>query len=242
LSSSQRPGELVVDNFNKQGDPFDIKPYHPSDGMKRIIWKAFAKRGELLSRHPEASMTPEGYVVIFVLAGPKDDAVCSKVIAYVRMLTEMKLDVVVGCEGISGRSLATSPESTEKLLVDSVWNTYESSPESVQADMTALLDYCTQTARSAVIQKLILFSSGERIVHHESLTRQLGTWLNSRSISPVFCLTPPSSLMKEQPNSLVLKVSSLFVIPETSATEKVSTDRYRAFLSGCARQQWEVYV
>lgn len=242
LSSSQRPGELVVDNFNRQGDPFDIKPYHPSDGVKRIIWKTFAKRGELLSRHPEASMTPEGYVVIFTLAGPRDDHICSKVLSYVERLTELKLDVVVGCEGAHGREFGRDVESTEKLLIDSVWETYSSSVEAIKREITALLDHCEQTARSAAVQKLLVFASGERLLHLDWVTQQLGTWLNERGISPIFCLTPPSGFNVTPSNRTKARVARLLVVSDQTTPDGIFADAYTTFLTTCAQRHWEVYV
>lgn len=102
LSSTQRPGEMMIDIFNRQGEPFDIKSYHPSDGVKKIVWKAFAKRGELLSRHPEASMTPEGFVVMLVIAGCEGDPACAQAIAYTHSLSQLNLEIIASCEGANG--------------------------------------------------------------------------------------------------------------------------------------------
>ncbi|MCB0339378.1 MAG: hypothetical protein KDD53_07230, partial [Bdellovibrionales bacterium] len=43
ISSSVREGDTLQAEERREGDPLDLKPYHPSDGMKKIVWKIFAK-------------------------------------------------------------------------------------------------------------------------------------------------------------------------------------------------------
>ena len=244
LSSTQRPGDLVTDAFNRQGDPFDIKPYHPSDGVKKIVWKAFAKSGELLSRHPEASMTPEGFVTIVVLARPEDDDLCGKVTAYVRALKELQLDVVVGCEGAGSRDVATDASSCQELLIDSVWDAEHSTATSIIADTQSILDYCTQSRLKITVRKMIIFVSGARVADTEQAKRieALAQWLETCGIEPVFCLSEPGSLATEQSTGLRERAFSLFVAPPIDTRHVTSATHYRAFLSQCLAKQWEVFV
>lgn len=244
LSSTQRPGDLVIDTLNRQGDPFDIKPYHPSDGLKKIVWKAFAKRGELLSRHPEASMTPEGYVVILVLAGPSDDDVCSRALAYTRSLDELKLDIVVGCQG--GRSFvpASTPEAVEELLIDAVWEAAHTSVDELRADAMALLDHCHETTRGIKVSKILIFCSGDRLSNAAESRKvaDLAAWLNTQDISPVFCVTAPSVSLTPGDGKGVSLTTRWFMLPETSNAANCSPATYHDFLSGCLQRQWEVFV
>jgi hypothetical protein len=244
LSSTQRPGDLVTDTFNRQGDPFDIKPYHPSDGVKKIVWKAFAKSGELLSRHPEASMTPEGFVTIMVLARPEDDDLCGKATAYVRALKELQLDVVVGCEGAGSRDVANDASSCQKLLVDSVWDAAHSTPTSRIADTQAILDYCAQSTLKIAVRKMIIFVSGARVSDSGEAKHieELAQWLTTCGIEPVFCLSEPQSLEVELATGLRQRAFALFVAPPTRTRPVTSATRYRAFLSRCLTKQWEVFV
>ncbi len=244
LSSTQRPGDLVTDTLNRQGDPFDIKPYHPSDGVKKIVWKAFAKSGELLSRHPEASMTPEGFVTIVVLARPEDDNLCAKATAYVRALKELKLDLLVGCEGSSNRELATDETSCHELLIDSVWDAAQSTPELLIADTQAVLDHCSQSSLQITVRKMILFVAGSRVADplQARSIEALAQWLASRGIEPIFCLSEPENLSTQTAGKLPQRIRALFIAPSAAEVQAVSALSYRTFLANCLSKQWEVFV
>jgi hypothetical protein len=244
LSSTQRPGDTVTDTLNRQGDPFDIKPYHPSDGIKRIVWKAFAKSGELLSRHPEASINPEGFVTIMTLARPQDDDICSKVIAYTRALEELKLDLLISCEGLHGRQLVRSSQGCEELLIDSVWDACRSTRESLEQDVNAILDWCSRPSNLITVQKMILFVSGARIANPIDAARitALATWLASRGVEPVFCVSRPALRLESERKGRLQKATSLFVTRSDSQADLPSTTDYRAFLTFCLSRDWEVFV
>jgi hypothetical protein len=244
LSSTQRPGEMMIDIFNRQGEPFDIKSYHPSDGVKKIVWKAFAKRGELLSRHPEASMTPEGYVVILAIAGKEGDRACAQAIAYTESLARLNLEIIASCEGANGRPPAHEPETFKELLIDSVWDTTPHESAHLQRDAAALLDYCAQLTPGITVSKLLLFTSAERIASPEEAKelQDLAMWLSAQGIAPVFCLTAPSAFASTQAPSKLHQLSHLIVAPEERAGEELSASAYNAFLSSCLHRQWEVHV
>jgi uncharacterized protein (DUF58 family) len=244
LSSTQRPGEMMVDIFNRQGEPFDIKSYHPSDGVKRIVWKAFAKRGELLSRHPEASMTPEGFVVILTIAGKEGDKACAQVVAYAESLARLNLEIIASCEGANGRSAARSPEALRELLIDSVWDARPEQSDHLQRDSASLLDYCAQLTPSLKVSKLLLFVSAERLAMPGQARQieDLAAWLSAQGITPVFCLSHPSENVDLSSPSKLSKLSRLLVTPEIDASEANSARSYHTFLSSCLQRQWEVYV
>lgn len=244
VSSTQRAGDLVTDVVHRLGDPFDIKPYHPSDGVKKIVWKAFAKSGELLSRHAEASMTPEGFVALFVLAGPEDDDVCGKALAYVHSLSELKLDLLLGCEGQSGRDPGHTVESCRELLIDATWDAETSTTRSVCNDLQALFDACTRTGVAVNLRKIIVFCSGSRLASSTGLEliQALSQWMEERSIEPVFFLTQPR-IAPESGRPLWSRLAGK-VLYESSAEEATppTADRYQRFLSTCLSKQWEVYI
>ncbi len=242
LSSSQRPGDLVVDTLNRQGDPFDIKPYHPTDGVKRIIWKAFAKRGELLSRHPEASMTPEGYVVIYTLARPSDDELCSRALAYIRMLCDLNLDIVMGCEGQGSRSAAVSAEAAESLLVESVWDA--ATLPDLKGDAARLLQYCATRAGSTRLEKIIIFCAANRFLDgkEEERIRTLATWLAEQSLSPVFCFLPYANAGVPLKRSLTSMAKSWFLLPSEAKPPLLPTPGYQSFVTMCMQRRWEVHL
>ena len=241
LSSTQRPGEMLVDIFNRQGEPFDIKSYHPSDGVKKIVWKAFAKRGELLSRHPEASMTPEGFVVMLVIAGAEGDAACAQALAYTESLSRLNLEIIASCEGALSRAPAHSPEALRELLIDSVW---DADPTHLQRDAAGLLDYCSQLSPGITVKKLLLFTSAERVASSDQskAVQELAMWLSNQGIEPVFCLTAPTTLASPPTRSKVMRLADLLIAPKESTSPEVSALAYNHFLSSCLHQQWEVHV
>ncbi|MEY4669932.1 MAG: hypothetical protein RL518_2631 [Pseudomonadota bacterium] len=244
LSSTQRPGEMMVDMFNRQGEPFDIKSYHPSDGVKKIVWKAFAKRGELLSRHPEASMTPEGFVVIFTIAGKEGDDACARVVAYAESLARLNLEIIAGCEGASGRPTARTPEALRELLIDSVWDVTPDTSGHLQRDTASLLDYCSQLTPSLKVSKLLLFVAAERLAipGQAHQIQELATWLSAQGVAPVFCLSQPAGVAKLKAPTRFDKLAPLFVSPENGSDSDHSARSYHAFLSSCLQRQWEVHV
>lgn len=244
VSSTQRPGEMVVDFMNRQGDPFDIKAYHPSDGIKKIVWKTFAKRGELLSRHPEASMTPEGFVVLFVAAGVEGDSACAHAEAYARAMTRLNLDVIGSCLGGRGREIARSPEDLAELMIDSVWDAQLGGDESLQRDAAELIDYCARLTPSLAVKRLLIFTSAERLTLEGEPARlqALGSWLANQEITPLFFIVPPSRLTGESPRSITDRIKTYIVSPEADEGTPVDARLYNQFLSDCLTRQWEVLV
>jgi hypothetical protein len=235
---------MMVDIFNRQGEPFDIKSYHPSDGVKRIVWKAFAKRGELLSRHPEASMTPEGFVVLLTIAGKEGDKACAQVVAYAESLARLNLEIIASCEGANGRSAARSPEALRELLIDSVWDARPEQSDHLQRDSASLLDYCVQLTPSLKVSKLLLFVSAERLAMPGQARQieDLAAWLSAQGITPVFCLSHPSENVGLTSRSKLSKLSRLLITPEIDESEANSARSYHTFLSSCLQRHWEVYV
>ncbi len=245
LSSTQRAGDLVIDTNNRNGDPYDIKPYHPSDGIKKIVWKAYAKRGELLSRHPEASMTPEGHVVIAVLAEAADDEICSQVLAYIRTLDDVSLELLVGCLGRSSQPLARDPVSAEALLINSAWDASPLTSERLKQELNSILKDCKALSADLSVSKLLLFCDGTHaaLTSDNSALFQTATWLESQGIEPVFCLTQPNQ-QRLSPNSLSLPaLTRSLLVRQPSVTQSMGTPAdYQAFLTECLRKKWEVHV
>lgn len=244
LSSTQRPGEMMVDIFNRQGEPFDIKSYHPSDGVKKIVWKAFAKRGELLARHPEASMTPEGFVVMFTIGGKEGDKACAQMVAYAESLVRLNLEIIASCEGASGRPAAHSPEALRELLIDSVWDVDPQRSGQLQQDTATLLDYCGRLTPSLKVSKLLLFVSAERLAldGQAQQIENLAVWLSAQGVAPVFCLSQPSASFHSLPSTTRSKLVHLLVTPEEDAKEQDSVRSLQSFLASCLHRQWEVHV
>lgn len=241
LSSVQRPGDQVVDIFNKQGDPYDIKAYHPSDGLNRIVWKAFAKRGELLSRHPEASMTPEGFVVVFVVALQQDDDTCARALAYTESLEKLNLQIIGGCLGGYDHPPAHTSNDLRELLIDSVWEA--SSSRTLQRDAAALLDNCAQSNPGAAVSRLIIFVSGDFVAEDEQ-RKELGSlamWLENQGIAPTFCLSPSRAIGHSKSPRLLDRITT-FVVEPLPTKSSTAPPAHTVFLTECLRHNWEVHV
>jgi len=245
VSSTQRPGDLAPDTMHRLGDPFDIKPYHPSDGIKKIVWKAFAKSGELLARHPEPSMTPEGFVAICVLARPEDDELCGKALSYITALKEFTLDILVGCQGHNGRPLGYDAETGKTLLIDSVWDAAKAGRGTLQTDLQVLIDTCASGSSQMQLRKVVVFCAGSRLADSAESRRivELATWLDSQSIEPVFFLTQPQSLTPHPAQSrLSQKAQAIFIERPSDTPQSYSASHYQGFLSTCLSKQWEVFL
>jgi hypothetical protein len=56
------------------GDPLDSRPYTRSDPARRILWRVYARTGELLVRSPESAHQPARRPLLYFVAGHNDDA------------------------------------------------------------------------------------------------------------------------------------------------------------------------
>lgn len=102
VAASSRAGDELHLSRERSGDLFDIKPYDPSDGVKRILWKTYAKSGQLVVRRPEPAVIPEGEVAIYLVAEPEDDHVAGALLGYLEQLEEGRIVVLFGTDGFGG--------------------------------------------------------------------------------------------------------------------------------------------
>jgi hypothetical protein len=69
------PGE---DNANPKGGPdgerADMRAYAPGDPIKFVLWKVFARTGDLVLRAPERAVSPAKQTTAYLVAGPCDEA------------------------------------------------------------------------------------------------------------------------------------------------------------------------
>ena len=100
VAASSRSGDQLSLTRDRNGDLFDIKQYDPSDGIKRILWKTYAKSGELVVRRPEPAIIPEGEVVLYLVAQPEDDHVAGALQDYVRQLDLQQITTLFGTDGM----------------------------------------------------------------------------------------------------------------------------------------------
>jgi hypothetical protein len=254
LSSSKRPGDLLTDTQQRLGDPYDLKRYHPSDGMKKILWKIYARTGELISRHPERSMNPEGFVLLHVIANKLDDDVCSAAVAYTEKLKDMGLDFLLSCEGMGGLDCASTPEGVEELLVKSVWDTINSTGAklSLATDLRSLITATRERSKDITIDQVLILSSQRRLGKMgDSEAKQVVEPLLIENIVPVFCVLPEPIALRllrktdgTTQNSSNSRLSKLLLEPDAGSEHLYVEDdsRYQVFLDVCARHQWQVIL
>ncbi|MCC6953350.1 MAG: DUF58 domain-containing protein [Deltaproteobacteria bacterium] len=100
IASSSRAGDEMPLTRERTGDPFDIKAYDPSDGVTRILWKTYARSGELVVRRPEPAVIPEGEIAVFLVAGREDDHVVGAFFGYLDQLRDQNISVLFGTDGL----------------------------------------------------------------------------------------------------------------------------------------------
>jgi len=248
LSSCHKGGDTSIDLYNRQGDPFDLKPYHPSDGLRKIVWKIYAKSGELISRHAEPSMMPEGQVVVFCLAALEDDGVCSAALAYLRRLEELELEIFFGCEGAASSALARSAHAAEHLLIETAWQTVTTEPTQLVEQLDGFLASLSQELNNGKLENMLIFCSSNRLNDQRFLSAylQCGAWLTQRGIKPVFIVIRPEKLrgpahpatagFPSRPTLYRLKR----VLIKPPQEIRHTPDPFPAFASACMRNHWQV--
>lgn len=115
-------GEISLESLDRSGDLFDTKKYDPSDGTKRILWKTYAKSGELIVRHPEPSLSPEGKINIYCIANKNEDYVCGACLHFANEILESDIELNFGSDSTNNFLLDADFESINHALNLSVWD------------------------------------------------------------------------------------------------------------------------
>ncbi len=100
LAASSQSGDHLHHTEERSGDLFDIKAYDPSDGIKKILWKTYARSRELVVRRPEPAVVPEGEVAVFLVADRNDDHVAGALQGYLEQLVENNIAILFGTDGV----------------------------------------------------------------------------------------------------------------------------------------------
>lgn len=241
ITSCQRSGDLVTDLHDRRGDLFDLKPYHPSDGMRRIVWKIFARRGELVARQPEASMTPEGQAVLFCLANAEEDHVCGAALSYVDDLDRLGIDIFFGTAGIGDRTPARSPVEAERLTIDTVWGTKRLEPHALLMEVDGVAGAARKIlGPTATIDRILIVCSAERIGipgQAEALL-SLAHHLEAQRIKPVFFVLETQQPRMAAPMEGVWRWFTL-PTPRTSFEPSNRAD-FERFAAIAGRAGWEM--
>jgi len=258
LSSCFRPGDSMFAQNQRVGDPLDLKQYHPSDGMKKVVWKIFARSGNLVARHPEQSVTPEGQLVIYCIAAQDHDAVCAVLLAYLQRLEEMDLEVFCGCLGMQDSPPARSWQTALELFVNNAWinnNTliYQDNFTKMEREIHNLTQVVKQQGNEIEIDSLIIFIAAESLASTEAvdLYCKIGDSLESQNIKPIFCVIiwgqlshKPSTAISKDINNYYFynNLNSWFLGNVNTPTKPVDQSlKMQAFLNRCLSKNWQVY-
>lgn len=247
ISSSTRTGDTLTDVNQRQGDYFDLKPYHPSDGMRRILWKVYAKSGELISRHPERAMTPEGRTAIFVMATKSGDQACGACVDYLKRLDEAQIEYFVGCCGMGKMKNASSLEAARELLIDTVWNSELTEEHLPETDMTSFLGQMKGQMPDLQLSQLVIFCARQEFDSAKFLVscRELGLRLSQEGIQPVFAISQARGLSPSRNTGpsygLLSHLKQYFVRSELEISSE-TPNSFKEFSAICGREQWPVIL
>ena len=253
LSSSYRSGDTLPDLHTRMGDYYDIRQYQDGDNLNKILWKAYARTGDLYSRHPERSMTPEGTVVFYVPAHRYDDDLAVSAIDYARLLEDNGIEIIGSCYGAEGKQAASSAEELQELLIDSVWHI----PEEVRAEdqLWQFISTIKSNRPSMNIRRVLLFCKEEHLVNEPSLQEylELGELLSKNMISPIYCIhevlhNVSASAQQQRTqkkhndtmNQLRDQIRKQLIVSDSTQTQPKRPERYPEFLRICMSNQWEV--
>jgi len=198
IAASAQSGDLHTQARERAGDMFDIKTYDPSDGIKRILWKTFAKSRQLVVRRPEPAVLPEGEMPIYLVAAKDEDEVAGAFLGYLRQLEQANVVVLFGSDGISSlgkpnpkeasenqphpvaNCFATDPDEIEHILNASVWTSSAGSGEGFADYLLGL------QLGGKIVQRALIFLSENKT----SLIPQLNAVAAQHNLELSFATVP----------------------------------------------------
>ena len=199
-SDTQSGGELTELHKSK-GEYYDIKRYHPSDGSRKILWKVFAKSGELLSRHPEPSMTPEGTVALYTCAAKHDDQLVGLTLAHLQDLESNSYEYLVTGDGFLEKCASSLSEAEDKFVLSS-WDCAALTLEDRITEFNALAKEVSKKNMKS-ISSCTLFISEKTLSSSEELekTLQFGDYISSQSVRCLWILQKSTTKSKSHYNT-----------------------------------------
>ena len=225
FTSDTTSGVEQVELQNRGGDLFDVKRYHPADGARKILWKVYAKSGELLARHPEPSMRPEGTISALVLAGKNDDALCSTVISYLRVLEEEGFEFLLAADGwqesdTAHTGTATSSSQAEEVLLAGVWQADVTTTEERMRNVASLSEHQAREHGSR-LNLLTVFVSVKRLSNPEFMAAalELQTLLNKQHLDSFWIILDAADRQENEKSSPLLE---RIIFRDDEGTEKTA--------------------
>jgi hypothetical protein len=246
IASSYREGDTISHPIDHHGDYYDIKRYHPSDGMNKLLWKLFAKSGDLLSRKPEESVSPEGQTVAFCLATRADDALASAFSRYLEHAESNETAIIASCLGGAHSPLARTASGMLDLLVSAAFNiSIQLEDATVRSEMEQFLSRAKELLEVSKLANVLVFVSPSftRSALYAGYLKNIGMLIAAEGAMPIFCYL-------EQPGHAALAAHRSLQIPflekclalcyEPAAENKRTGDYQQYFKDACQQRGWQV--
>lgn len=223
IASRDREGDTLNQSNTKLGEPFDLKRYNPSDGLKKVVWKVFARSGELISRHPESAMTPEGECYIFVVAGPNatGDQVVRYSLDYCNALEDASVELRLGCAGSTTADTATCSSQALTILRRNAWEANQDKRPQTMSLSYYLRAFLSKQPVNPPIQRLIFFLSPQDQNEETQIIEAL-LELERQSISPILMITSPSITRHPESYTSKSNVKPLATRPRDDQSRAIS--------------------
>lgn len=124
ITTNTSDGELNIPTSTIQGDYYDYKEYSPADSFSKVLWKLFARSGELYVRHPEPVASDFGRIAIYLIADAKQDFVAAAVRDLLETLTLHNKPFAFGTDAmfLHADLPATNLEQALNLIAATVWD------------------------------------------------------------------------------------------------------------------------
>jgi hypothetical protein len=138
MAASAQLGDVEHSNLDRTGDLFDIREYQPGDSLKRVLWKVYARSSNVVVRHPEPAIVPEGEVAIFVLAKLNQDDVAASSLSYLKILEDQNIIFSLSCLGNNTHEIAKSLDEANELIIKKALTSDEDLGESFKTFIEAI--------------------------------------------------------------------------------------------------------
>ncbi len=152
VASSATAGDDISLAHERTGELFDMKPYDPSEGASRILWKTFARSRQLFVRRPEPALLPEGEVAVFVVANRSEDYVVGACRSFLEQLRENQIVILLGTDSAAAPAVLSERDEMHHLLNTDVWSDSAGTGVSFPLYLEALL------AKRQFLNRVVVFA------------------------------------------------------------------------------------
>ena len=182
LQQLQEGEELYDPDGHPEGDLVELRRYQEGDPLKLVMWRLYARSGQLMVRSPERALSLKKDLVAYVLAHPSDEPSASTVRAYLeRGLFGERFELFAdGCSG----SAESPSEVLDHLLASADGVALDALPQ--------LLSIPSQRQRGCVV----FCSAATPLEQLLSVSRTL-------SAPPLFVLSFPELREPQAPSSFL---------------------------------------